>query len=188
MATLSSKLLAKMREAKITLAHGYFAYSRPRYEVSLDGTPQVYLKNLLEVKKYVTAYFDCKENDLPPYYKALGFESVFRWFIADDDDDYPMRGLKYEGKFIGDKDHWTRESIRLAVAHFATYLEDPITLDNVAAHLDVFDGLGYSWVEGWFGKETKSYEIKFRGNSLVGHCDDLLQVANLCREFERARW
>ena len=30
------------------------------------------------------------------------------WFIADDD--YPMRGLKYKGKFIGDKDHWTRVS------------------------------------------------------------------------------
>ena len=186
MATLSHKLLAKMREAKITLAHGYFAYSRPRYEVSLDGSAKVYLKNLVEVKKYVTAYFDCKENDLPPYYKALGFESVFNWFIADDD--YPMRELKYKGKFIGDKAHWTRESIRLAVIQSAKYLEDTITLDNVAAHLALFDGLGYSWVEGWFGKDTKSYEIKFRGNSLVGHCDDLLQVANLCQQFERARW
>ena len=186
MATLSPKLVAKMREAKITLAHGYFAYSRPRYEISLDGSPQVYLKNLVEVKKYVTAYFDCKENDLPPSYKALGFESVFRWFIADND--YPMRGLEYKGEFIGDSDYWTRESIRLSVIQSSKHLEDTITLDTVAAHLAVFEDLGYSWVKGWFGKDTKSYEIRFRGNSLVGHCDDLLQVANFCQQFERARW
>lgn len=186
MATLSPKLLAKMREAKITLAHGYFAYSRPRYEVSLDGKAKVYLKNLLEVKRYVTAYFDCKENDLPPYYKALGFESVFNWFISDSGKF--SRSLKYKGDFLGGKVHWTRESIRLSVIHSSKHLEDTITLDTVAAHLAVFDGLGYSWVESWFGKDTKSYEIKFRGNSLVGHCDDLLQVANLCKQYERARW
>lgn len=186
MATLSPKLLAKMREAKITLAHGYFAYSRPRYKVSLDGSAKVYLKNLVEVKKYVTAYFDCKENDLQPYYTALGFESVFNWFISASGDF--SRSLKYKGDFLPIKSMYTRESIRLSVIHSSKHLEDLITLDNVAVHLDVFDGLGYSWVEGWFGKDTKSYEIKFRGNSLVGHCDDLLQVANLCQQYERARW
>ena len=186
MATLSPKLLAKMREAKITLAHGYFAYSRPRYEVSLDGSAKVYLKNLVEVKKYVTAYFDCKENDLPPSYKALGFESVFGWFI--DSNGASSRNLKYKGELLPIKSMYTRDSIRLAVIHSAKYLDDLITLDNVAAHLAVFDDLGYRWVEGWFGKDTKSYEIKFRGNSLVGHCDDLLQVANLCQQYERARW
>lgn len=186
MATLSPKLVAKMREARITLAHGYFAYSRPRYEVSLDGTPQVYLKNLANVKQYVTAYFDCKENDLPPYYKALGFESVFNWFIADDD--YPMRGLKYKGKFIGDKAHWTRESIIDAARDYAVNLADAITPETLTGYLALFEYLGYRWQLGHFGHSYRTYQIIFRGFTVVGHCDDLLQVANLCQQYERARW
>ena len=185
MATLSPKLLAKMREARITLAHGYFAYSRPRYEVSLDGTPKVYLKNLVEVKKYVTAYFDC-QKDLPTYFKTLGIESTFRWFIHLDGS--KVRGLTYKGKLTGLHDCTSKESIIETARDYAVNLADALTSETLTGYLALFGYLGYRWQLGHFGHSYRTYQITFRGYSLVGHCDDLLQVANLCQQFERARW
>ena len=186
MATLSPKLLAKMREAKITLAHGYFAYSSLRYKVILDGTPQVYLKNLVEVKKYVTAYFDCKENDLPAYFKTLGIESTFRWFIHLDGS--KGRGLTYKGKLTGLRDCTSKESIIDAARDYAVNFADAITPETLTGYLALFEYLGYRWQLGHFGHSYSTYQISFRGFTVVGHCDDLLQVANFCQQFERARW
>ena len=185
MATLSPKLLAKMREAKITLAHGYFAYSRPRYEVSLDGTPQVYLKTLREVKKYVTAYFDC-QKDLPVYFKTLGIESTFRCFIHPDGS--KVRGLTYKGKLTGLHDCTSKEGIIGTARDYAVNLADTITPETLTGYLALFEYLGYSWDLGHFGDSYRTYQIIFRGFNIGGYRRDLQAVANFCREFERARW